>query len=164
MRGGTNRIKILSALISNAHNPNQLSKELNIEYKTVLHHLRVLKENEIINERKLGKRINVYEVKEDAKEEVEIVVNGKENIGIAIINNHLKVEYANSTVRRLFKLNGAEGKDIGEVFNEKICNTLNEVIRKGKEKITSENGTIIKIVPIKGKGGKTNTIIISAQD
>lgn len=164
MRGGTNRIKILSALISNAHNPNQLSRELNIEYKTVLHHLKVLKENEIVSEKKLGKKINVYEVKEEVKGEVETVINGKNNIGIAIINNHLKIEYVNNTIRKLFKLNGVESKGINEVFNDNICDTLKKVFNDGKEVKIKDKGTIIEIVPMRDKEGKTNKIIISAQD
>ena len=47
-RGGKTRALILKHLIDRAHNAHQLSKALNIDYKTARHHLDVLLKNKII--------------------------------------------------------------------------------------------------------------------
>ena len=47
-KGGANRAKILKLLNERPANPNQLSTVLKLDYKTVLHHLKVLSENGLI--------------------------------------------------------------------------------------------------------------------
>jgi DNA-binding transcriptional ArsR family regulator len=47
-RGGVNRAKIVRLLNSHPANANQIATELKIDYKTVVHHLRVLAENGLI--------------------------------------------------------------------------------------------------------------------
>jgi predicted transcriptional regulator len=46
--GGPNRAKIIMALRQRPYNANQLSEELNLNYKTIRHHIKVLKENNVI--------------------------------------------------------------------------------------------------------------------
>jgi predicted transcriptional regulator len=46
--GGYNRGRILVELFSKPQNANELSKHLEIEYKTIRYHLKVLEENGII--------------------------------------------------------------------------------------------------------------------
>ena len=41
-RGGDNRIKILDLLIKNPLNINKISEELQLDYKTIQHHMRIL--------------------------------------------------------------------------------------------------------------------------
>ena len=47
-RGGRNRLRILRALDDQPRNTNQLSNDLNLNYKTVQHHLEILEENDIV--------------------------------------------------------------------------------------------------------------------
>jgi len=47
-RGGRNRLRILRTLEAQPMNTNQLSKELDLNYKTVQHHLEILEENTIV--------------------------------------------------------------------------------------------------------------------
>lgn len=47
-RGGTNRARILQALDDRPRNANQLAEELELDYKTVRHHLDVLVENDVL--------------------------------------------------------------------------------------------------------------------
>lgn len=47
-RGGTNRARILKALDRQPRNANQLAETLDLDYKTVRHHLDVLQENNVI--------------------------------------------------------------------------------------------------------------------
>ncbi|HEC76260.1 MAG TPA: ArsR family transcriptional regulator [Thermoplasmatales archaeon] len=46
--GGINRGKIIELLIEKPMNANELAKELELDYKTVRHHLRVLEKNSLI--------------------------------------------------------------------------------------------------------------------
>jgi len=47
-KGGANRAKILELLNKVPANPNQLSVQLKMDYKTVIHHLKVLSENGLV--------------------------------------------------------------------------------------------------------------------
>lgn len=47
-RGGTNRVRILRALDEQPRNANQLAEALDLDYKTVRHHLDVLMDNDVL--------------------------------------------------------------------------------------------------------------------
>jgi DNA-binding transcriptional ArsR family regulator len=47
-RGGANRLRILRAIQERPRNANQLAETLDLDYKTVRHHLDVLVENGIV--------------------------------------------------------------------------------------------------------------------
>jgi DNA-binding transcriptional ArsR family regulator len=47
-KGGINRAKIIDLVNSRPANTNQIASELKLDYKTVLHHLRVLSENGLV--------------------------------------------------------------------------------------------------------------------
>jgi len=47
-RGGTNRVRILRALDERPRNANQLAEALELDYKTVRHHLDVMMDNGIV--------------------------------------------------------------------------------------------------------------------
>ncbi|WP_368408756.1 ArsR/SmtB family transcription factor [Haloarchaeobius amylolyticus] len=47
-RGGRNRLRIVYALDQRPMNTNQLSKALDLDYKTVQHHLELLTENNVL--------------------------------------------------------------------------------------------------------------------
>jgi DNA-binding transcriptional ArsR family regulator len=56
-KGGGNRVKIIDLIKSNPANANQIASELKLDYKTVIHHLRVLSNNGIVvtdNEQSYG--------------------------------------------------------------------------------------------------------------
>lgn len=56
-RGGVNRFKLISALKEKPLNANQLAKELELDYKAILHHIGVLEKNNIIT--RMGEKYNV---------------------------------------------------------------------------------------------------------
>jgi DNA-binding transcriptional ArsR family regulator len=47
-KGGVNRAKIIDFINSHPANANQIASELKLDYKTVIHHLRVLSDNGLI--------------------------------------------------------------------------------------------------------------------
>jgi predicted transcriptional regulator len=47
-RGSANRVRILNTLDEQPRNVNQLATELDLDYKTVQHHLDVLMENNVL--------------------------------------------------------------------------------------------------------------------
>jgi DNA-binding transcriptional ArsR family regulator len=47
-RGGPNRVRLLRAVAERPRNANQLAEDLDLDYKTVRHHLDVLMENDIV--------------------------------------------------------------------------------------------------------------------
>ncbi|MFB6105458.1 MAG: ArsR/SmtB family transcription factor [Halobacteriaceae archaeon] len=50
-RGGENRVRILRALDERPRNANQLAEDLELNYKTVTHHLDRLGEHDVVVER-----------------------------------------------------------------------------------------------------------------
>jgi len=47
-RGGANRLRIVLSLAENSLNTHQLAKDLNLDYKSILHHVRILEKDNII--------------------------------------------------------------------------------------------------------------------
>jgi DNA-binding transcriptional ArsR family regulator len=60
-RGGINRARIIQALRDRPYNVNQLSLELDLDYKTIQHHIKVLEDHNILvnssEEKKYGAMI-----------------------------------------------------------------------------------------------------------
>ncbi len=56
-RGAPNRIRIMSTLRNIPRNRNQLSIELDLDYKAIQHHLKVLEKNNLV--RKIGNHYDV---------------------------------------------------------------------------------------------------------
>ena len=56
-RGATNRIRIMSTLKKMPSNRNQLATELDLDYKNIQHHLKVLEKNNLV--RKIGNHYDV---------------------------------------------------------------------------------------------------------
>jgi predicted transcriptional regulator len=68
-RGGVNRARIIKALHERPYNVNQLSQELDLDYKTIQHHIKVLEDHNIIvnssGEKKYGAMIFLSNRMED---------------------------------------------------------------------------------------------------
>jgi DNA-binding transcriptional ArsR family regulator len=47
-RGGVTRAKILEVLRENPQNANQLAKSIEMDYRTIRHHLKILQKNRLI--------------------------------------------------------------------------------------------------------------------
>jgi len=64
-RGGETRILIVTALKKKPMNMNQLSNTLNLDYKTIQHHIRILLDNQIISAVNKGKYGAVYFISDE---------------------------------------------------------------------------------------------------
>ncbi len=47
-KGGINRARIIDVLQHRPYNANQLAEKLNLDYKTVRHHIKILEDNNVI--------------------------------------------------------------------------------------------------------------------
>ncbi|MCC7553770.1 MAG: winged helix-turn-helix domain-containing protein [Methanobacteriaceae archaeon] len=69
-RGGKTRQKIVIKLLKRPYNANQLSKKINMQYRTIKHHLNILLEENIIEKenKKYGALYSIsYKMKRDEK-------------------------------------------------------------------------------------------------
>lgn len=67
-RGGINRGKIIKKLNETPSNANKISNSLNLNYRTVTHHLKILEKNNIVTT--IGDRYGkVYILSEDMEKE-----------------------------------------------------------------------------------------------
>ena len=57
-KGANNRIRIVNILKTNPNNVHQLSENLGLDYKTVLHHVRVLEKNGFVSKYESSYPIN----------------------------------------------------------------------------------------------------------
>ncbi|MCE9651509.1 MAG: winged helix-turn-helix domain-containing protein [Nitrosarchaeum sp.] len=75
-RGGLNRLRIISILKKTPLNINQLAKELDLDYKAIQHHIKVLEKNNMVT--KVGEKYSIMyfistflEVNMETLEEIE---------------------------------------------------------------------------------------------
>lgn len=47
-KGGFNRSRIINLLLKRPYNANQLAQKLELDYKTVRHHIKVLEDNNVV--------------------------------------------------------------------------------------------------------------------
>ena len=79
-RGGINRARLIRALHERPYNANQLAELLDLDYKTIKHHLKVLEENRVITLG--GKQYGaVYFLSNDMEHNYEVFIEIWEQIG-----------------------------------------------------------------------------------
>jgi len=73
-RGGFTRLRIIMLLLNQPYNTHQLAKELDLDYKAVQHHMKVLQKNSLVS--KIGEKYgaifhlsNLLEININALEE-----------------------------------------------------------------------------------------------
>ena len=78
-RGGDNRIRILDILIKKPLNINKISEELQLDYKTIQHHIHVLEKNNLIT--KMGDKYGVlYFISNYMERNIESYYNVKKKL------------------------------------------------------------------------------------
>jgi DNA-binding transcriptional ArsR family regulator len=79
-RGGINRARLIRALHERPYNANQLAELLELDYKTIKHHLKVLEENNVITSG--GKQYGaVYFLSNDMEHNYDVFIDIWEQIG-----------------------------------------------------------------------------------
>ena len=79
-KGGINRVKIINLLQDNPYNAYNISKILELNYKTVRHHLKLLSEHNVVVTPPGVKYGAVYFLSEDMKENYELFEKIQENV------------------------------------------------------------------------------------
>jgi len=70
-KGGITRTKILTTLNEKPMNANNLSKKLEMDYKTIQHHLKILEQNQLINS--IGNKYGqIYVISTQLEEEYDL--------------------------------------------------------------------------------------------
>lgn len=80
-RGGKNRLRIIMTLDEQPMNANGLAEELDLDYKTVRHHLDLMKEHNVVSEMGDGYGKN-YFLTEQMEENMELLQEIKEKAGV----------------------------------------------------------------------------------
>lgn len=76
-RGGINRAKIIKKLNERPYNAHQLAEELNVNYRTVRHHIKILEDSEVVKSagEKYGKMYFLSENMEKNYDDFETIWN-----------------------------------------------------------------------------------------
>ncbi|MCK5023170.1 MAG: winged helix-turn-helix transcriptional regulator [Candidatus Aenigmarchaeota archaeon] len=80
-RGGLMRIKIIGLIEERPYNANQLKKKLDVDYKTIQHHLKVLIENRILTTSEEKKYGAVYFLSPMIEQNKEIIDEIRSKLG-----------------------------------------------------------------------------------
>ena len=74
-RGGVNRAKIIKKLNERPYNAHQLAEELNVNYRTIRHHIKILEDSDVIKStgEKYGKMYFLSDSMEKNYDDFEII-------------------------------------------------------------------------------------------
>jgi predicted transcriptional regulator len=78
--GGYNRVRILNELLKKPQNTNILSKKLNLDFKTVQHHLRVMEKNRLVTFKGGGGFAKVYFPSDMVENNIDLIKEIKHDI------------------------------------------------------------------------------------
>ncbi|HLG23967.1 MAG TPA: winged helix-turn-helix domain-containing protein [Candidatus Nanoarchaeia archaeon] len=71
-KGGETRGRIISFIMTEPSNANKLSEALNLDYKTIRHHLEVLEKNDILKPENKGNYGAVYFLSESLEKNIKL--------------------------------------------------------------------------------------------
>jgi DNA-binding transcriptional ArsR family regulator len=74
-RGGVNRARIIKKLNKRPYNAHQLAEELNVNYRTIRHHLKILEDSDVVKSagEKYGKMYFLSDSMEKNYDDFEII-------------------------------------------------------------------------------------------
>ncbi len=173
-QGGENRIKILEHLNERSYNLNQLANTLDLNYRTIKHHVDILVEHDLIESSGEGygdvyflssKLEENYDLLQEMKLKLQTISRSPEiyeNVveqthdGLIILDENRDMILLNE---RAEEITGYRDKDL---LGKNIENLLESDIHKNLEqKVLTEDEFVEKRIDIETKSGKEKTVIIS---
>lgn len=154
-KGGRNRIQIIEELNERPYNLNQLAEKLNLNYRTVKHHMEILLDNEIVSSSKTGRYGEVYFLSPEMDKNLEIfnavikklndVTTSPKFFQNVIENAHYSVIIVNLDLEVFFWNNSAEymfGYLDKDIRGEKIPIFPDEKLRDELIERAAEDGSV----------------------
>ncbi|HKL27773.1 MAG TPA: winged helix-turn-helix domain-containing protein [Natrialbaceae archaeon] len=92
-RGGRNRLRIITTLDEEPMNANQLADDLDLNYKTVRHHLELLEENDVVTTMG-GDYGTMYFLSDRMEENMDVLASVAEQAGLDDVVDESAVENA----------------------------------------------------------------------
>lgn len=168
-KGGDNRIQIIEHLKERPYNSNQLAEILQLNYRTIRHHIDILQENELITSSSAGGDYGeVYFLSPDLVQNYEIfkgIVSKYKNLtsspaffrnfiehthdAVVVVDEEEDVVFWNKSAERLLEYSDKEvlGKKI-PIFNDP------EFLKPAMRRVLDKNEAMVQEVMAKAKSGK----------
>ena len=171
-KGSQNRIQIIELLKERPYNLNQLAENLDLNYRTVKHHINVLLENELVSTSKTGGYGEVYFLTPEMEENMQLFediikkisditispkffqnVIEQTNVAVIIIDNGGEIFFWNKSAEKLYGYKEKEilGETIPIFPNSTFITELVNKVIKGNKIISLDtrgkhkSGTIIDV-------------------
>ncbi len=165
-RGGQNRVQIIDKLRERPYNLNQLSEQLNLNYRTIKHHIESLLKHELVFTLEEGGYGEVYFISSHLEKNMHVFEDIKEKLTTVIISPNVfesVMEQANDSViiidpsNEVLFWNDSSEKLYGHT-SEIVGNPLpifpdKEVLTKFQELITEDKTGVSKEVVATKKSG-----------
>jgi len=172
-QGGDNRIKILELLKDRPYNHNQLAKELNLNYRTIKHHIDVLLDYDLVVSSGEGYG-KVYFLSPKLEENYEVLQNMKTKLhtvfkspklykkivqqtreGIILLDENYDVIFLNRSAQKI------TGYKDEELIGKGIDNVLNFCSKDNLEQLMAEDEFVEKKAEIVSKSGEIKNLVVS---
>lgn len=172
-QGGENRIKILEHLRDRSYNINQLANTLELNYRTVKHHIDILLDHGLVESSGEGygdvyflstKLEENYEMLEEMKRKLQTVFESQKlyekvveqtNEGIIILDENRDMILLNKSAE---EITGYRDED---VLGKNIESLLEPDIHHSLEQVMTKDEFIEKTMKIETKSGETKTLVIT---
>ncbi|MEF8874072.1 MAG: PAS domain S-box protein [Candidatus Thermoplasmatota archaeon] len=173
-QGGENRIKILEKLKERSYNLNQLSNELDLNYRTIEHHIDRLLEYDLIEASGEGygkvyllspKMEDNYEMLEEMKKKIETVskspklyekVVEQTHDGLILLDENRDVILINNSAE------GITGYKDEELLGKNIESLLESDVHQDLEQeVLTRDEFVEKMINIETKSGETKNVIVT---
>lgn len=143
--GGLNRKRIIELLRQRPYNLNQLAMILNLNYRTIKHHVDILHENKLITSSSPGGYGDVYFLSRQMEDAMQTYLNIAQKLteivaspkffqntldhirdGVIIVDDEGKIIFWNSAAKVQYGFEGRDmiGEDISFLFGKELLDTL----------------------------------------
>ncbi len=173
-QGGENRIKILELLRERSYNLNQLANKLDLNYRTIKHHIDVMLDYGIIESSGEGygqvyfispKLEENYDMLKDMKKKLKKVFKSPQLYEKVVEQTHEGVVILDEDKNNIFLNRSAEeitGYRDEDLIGKKIEHILGDELKKVlDDEVSISEGPVEKMVDIETKSGEKRKIILT---